>query len=222
MDAMRRHARAARHCRDCYPTSAQTSTLKPKAVSQGNKAGSWNITQPLAPRTLDLNTIRSPITLTFIRGRSSPAMMSSKVDLPQPDAPTRQTTSRSATSSETEASACTSRWRERKHFETFSTTSFGCGLAGVLGLCPGQEGLIGHGASTSLPRSGALRRKPTFFAAATNDWKAASETVLVIVKRDKARAVSSAENSAWNSALSSSRTVRCASCGWALIQSVSS
>ena len=54
-----------------------------RAVSHGNRAASWNINA--AP---SLGTSRAPDV-----GASSPAMMFSRVDLPQPDAPSRATNS---------------------------------------------------------------------------------------------------------------------------------
>src|SRR5436190_8001047 len=60
-------------------------------------------------------------------GVTSPEMISSKVDLPQPLGPTRQTNSPSPMVSETLSSACTVCRVVRNHFDTFSTMSFAGG-----------------------------------------------------------------------------------------------
>src|SRR4029077_432348 len=62
-----------------------------------------------------------------LSGFSKPAMMSSKVDLPQPLGPTMTMNSPSATSRETSSSACTVCRFCWNHFETCSTTSLAGG-----------------------------------------------------------------------------------------------
>ena len=65
-------------------------------VSQGNSADSWNI-RPVRPSTSTVPDV----------GLSSPASRFSRVDLPHPEAPIRQTNSPAAASSETRSRACT-------------------------------------------------------------------------------------------------------------------
>src|SRR5215831_14649965 len=62
---------------------------------------------------------------------SSPTMMFSNVDLPQPLGPTKQTNSPSAMRSVTSSRACTCNELVWKHLETWSSTSFAaCDCAG--------------------------------------------------------------------------------------------
>src|SRR5688572_9889248 len=77
------------------------STL-PVTVSQGNSAYSWKTT----PRSGAGPVTGRPSTRTVpVVGARKPATMFSSVDLPQPDGPSRQTSSRSATARSISASA---------------------------------------------------------------------------------------------------------------------
>src|ERR1022692_314434 len=80
----------------------------------------------------------------------------------------------------------------------------------------------GHGFSTSRDKSGALRRNPTDCAVDISALRASSDTSLVNTIRFQADATSSGANLACISASNSSRAMRCASVGFALIHSVSS
>ena len=82
-EGLRRGARA----RGTPRRRRASSTLR-RAVSQGMSADSWNITaEPSAG-----------VSMLPVVGRSSPAMRFSSVDLPHPDAPSRQTNSPGAMS----------------------------------------------------------------------------------------------------------------------------
>jgi hypothetical protein len=65
------------------------------AVSQGNSAGSWNMSA----------TRRPPSSIVPALSRYSPTMRLSRVLLPQPEAPSRQANSPCETSSEKSSSA---------------------------------------------------------------------------------------------------------------------
>src|SRR5690606_35096904 len=69
------------------PRSFRASSMFLPAVSQGNSACSWNISAG-----------RPSVVMVPALGRSSPATRLSRVDLPQPDAPSRVTNSPGATS----------------------------------------------------------------------------------------------------------------------------
>src|ERR1700680_2405899 len=94
----------------------------PITSSQGNSAGSWNITIRSRPGSL----IGLPSANTCpLSGFSRPAMILSSVVLPQPLGPTRQRKPPTPTCSETASSARTSPLRPVKNrFETRSTASF--------------------------------------------------------------------------------------------------
>ena len=83
--------------------------------NHGNSAGSWNTT----PRRGDGSTISSPSTRTMPRvGRSNPATMLSRVDLPHPEGPRIATNSRSATLRLMSSSASTRRSPLANSFQT--------------------------------------------------------------------------------------------------------
>ena len=92
--AARRPARGARP--GGRPAAAAPARRCGGTVSHGNSAGSWNI------RAVRPSTSTRPAV-----GRSSPATSVSSVDLPQPEAPTRQTNSPARTSSEMRSRAST-------------------------------------------------------------------------------------------------------------------
>ena len=77
--------------------SRSASSMLRRTVSHGNSADSWNISAG-RPRFTE--------TVPWV-GESRPATMLSSVLLPQPDAPTRQTNSPGATSSDNRSRATT-------------------------------------------------------------------------------------------------------------------
>src|ERR1700733_4007608 len=90
-----------RSVRETRRISGPNSTFS-KAVRQGNKAYSWNTT----PRSAEAPRTGAPSTSTRPAvGCTKPAIIPSKVDLPQPDGPSRQVKLFSARSRLTRASA---------------------------------------------------------------------------------------------------------------------
>src|SRR5215207_3391786 len=91
-------------------------------MSQGNRAGSWNMTRRCWPGPVT----RCPSARTSpLSGLVRPAMMSRSVDLPQPLGPRRQTNSPSDTLSDTFSKASTVARFEKNRFETPSMMSLG-------------------------------------------------------------------------------------------------
>ncbi len=88
-------ARSLRCARGTPAARSGISTLR-AAVSHGNSADSWNISE----------TFRPPVEISPDVGTSSPAMRFSSVLLPQPEAPMRVTNSPGATESDTLSRAC--------------------------------------------------------------------------------------------------------------------
>src|ERR1039457_6418680 len=88
-------AARSRRCARETPVARRASSTFRDAVSQGNKAGSWNMSATRLP-FVDI----SPDV-----GRSRPATRDSRVLLPQPEAPIRQTNSPGAADSDTPSRA---------------------------------------------------------------------------------------------------------------------
>ena len=87
------HAVLALRARDAVESQRELDVAG--TVSQGNSADSWNMSEVRAPFTVTVPEV----------GWSSPATRLSRVLLPQPDAPIRQTNSPRARSSDTRSSA---------------------------------------------------------------------------------------------------------------------
>src|ERR1700761_3572113 len=86
-----------------------------RVVSQGNSSGLWNS----MPRSGDGPLTGSPPTVTWPSSASrAPATMRSRVDLPQPDGPSRQTNSPARTSRSTPDRATVRRPRRRNVLAT--------------------------------------------------------------------------------------------------------
>jgi hypothetical protein len=119
----------------------QLAIWRPNAMflrtdAHGKSEYPWNT----MPRSGPGPTTRSPSTSTTpLDASSRPPMMESSVDLPQPEAPSRQTSSPSPRCRSTPSRATTSLRRLRKVFCTPRTTSFGASTA-VGPTAPAVEG----------------------------------------------------------------------------------
>src|SRR5688572_10721472 len=97
------------------------------------------------PRSLPGPVTGRPCTLTSpVVGSSKPAMMRSKVDLPQPDAPIRQTNSPAAIPTSTRASASISSLPTVKRLVTPSISRCGRAVSGMVLRAPAQEAVTEH------------------------------------------------------------------------------
>src|SRR3712207_6191850 len=114
---MARRSRSERSGRSWRP-----NTTWQRASSHGTRADSWNITRRCRPGP---RTGAPSASIRPWSGLVRPATMSSRVDLPHPLGPIRQTNSPSATVSDTRSRACTTALWGVKLLDTPSITSLG-------------------------------------------------------------------------------------------------